>query len=64
MNAENFAYWMNGAIELGRQKSFDNDQVKIIQDHLGLVIKKVTPMYQLTQGPGLSFGSGPPALTC
>lgn len=43
MNAETFAYWIQGAIELGQIKTFNEQQVQIIQDHLNLVFNKVTP---------------------
>ena len=56
MNAENFAYWINGALELGQLKELNAEQVKIVQDHLGLVIKKVTPQYQFP-----TLGVNPPA---
>jgi hypothetical protein len=51
MNAENFAYWMQGALELGQCKELNEAQVKIVQDHLNLVLKKVTPQYNLPQMP-------------
>ena len=44
MNAENFCYWVQGALELGRVDGLDSTQVQIIQDHLDLVFNKVTPV--------------------
>lgn len=43
MTPENFAYWLQGALELGKQVTFERDQVIVIQDHLNLVFKKETP---------------------
>lgn len=43
MNAEQFAYWLQGALELGQVTKFNETQVRIIQDHLDLVFNKVTP---------------------
>lgn len=54
MNAENFTYWMQGALELGQLRELNVEQVKIVQDHLNLVIKKVTPQYGITQSPGFT----------
>lgn len=51
MSPENFAYWLNGAFELGGLNNLNNDQVKIVKDHLALVLKKVTPQY----GYGISI---------
>lgn len=44
MTTENFTYWLQGALELGQVQSFNEDQVRIIQDHLDLVFNKVTPL--------------------
>lgn len=55
MNAENFTYWMQGALELGQLRELNVEQVKIVQDHLNLVIKKVTPQYQFP-----TLGINPP----
>lgn len=56
MDATSFAYWLQGALELGGLKSLDEVQVKIVQDHLDLVFKKVTPVRQVVT-------STPPATT-
>ena len=55
MDATNFTYWLQGAIELGRITEFDSHQVQVIQDHLGLVIKKVTPQYSIQSPPNLTM---------
>lgn len=59
MEAKDFVYWLQGALELGQLKELNETQVKIVQDHLNLVLKKVTPQYSIpsmpvlrTPGPG------------
>ncbi len=42
MTPLNFVYWLQGCIELGC-KTFDEHQVRVIRDHLELVLKKETP---------------------
>lgn len=55
MNAENFTYWLQGFFELKKtidhREGFSPETVKVIEDHLQLVFKKVTPQYQITQSP-------------
>ena len=46
MDSTNFAYWLQGALELfpdAMSKGLSGQQVQIIQDHLDLVLNKVTP---------------------
>jgi len=46
MNAEKFAYWLQGALELNPdmlEKGMTPEQAQTIQDHLNLVFNKVTP---------------------
>lgn len=46
MKSEEFAFWLNGALELNPEmleKGMTPTQVKIIKDHLDLVFNKVTP---------------------
>lgn len=47
MNAENFIYWLNGYFEIreatGASVTLDSGQVKVIRDHIALVMDKVTP---------------------
>lgn len=57
MTAEAFVYWLQGALELGQRKELNEAQVKIVQDHLNLVLNKVTPNYNTPQMPKL--GSTP-----
>lgn len=50
MTAEQFVYWLQGALELGTVTTLDSIQVQIIQDHLDLVLKKETPVRQKLAG--------------
>jgi hypothetical protein len=43
MTSENFAYWLNGFIEMNGGQTPTKEQWKTICDHLALVFKKVTP---------------------
>lgn len=48
MTPENFVYWLNGYLELrdagtDPRSSLDPSQVKVIKEHLKLVMTKVTP---------------------
>lgn len=45
MTPENFCYWLRGYIELsGPGTNLSPEQIKIINDHLSLVMQKVTPV--------------------
>jgi hypothetical protein len=45
MNAQEFAYWLNGFVELtGNDAPPTSAQWKSIKEHLNLVFKKVTPV--------------------
>lgn len=47
MTPENFVYWLQGMLEIGDVKKLNKEQVKIIKDHINLVLTKVTPpVYQ------------------
>ena len=37
-----FCYWLQGALELGGNKSFSEEQVEVLNEHLKLVFTKVT----------------------
>jgi hypothetical protein len=58
LEALQFCYWLQGALELGQQEALTKEQVKIVQDHLNLVLRKVTPQYNVPAMPTLrpSFG--------
>ena len=43
MTTENFAYWLQGFMEISNTKELDERKTQIIKDHLALVFKKVTP---------------------
>lgn len=58
MEALQFCYWLQGALELGQQQALSEEQVKIVQDHLNLVLKKVTPQYNVPSMPKLSVTPG------
>ena len=41
MSPENFCYWLQGALELGKE-DFNKEETAIIKEHLSLVFNKVT----------------------
>lgn len=43
MNPEQFAYWLQGFLEMSETKTISEKQVQIIKDHLNLVFEKKTP---------------------
>ena len=43
MNADEFAYWLQGFFELSESNQLTDKQVEIIKNHLQLVFEKVTP---------------------
>lgn len=43
MSPEQFAYWLNGFVEMNPNAMVTGTQWQIIKDHLALVHKKVTP---------------------
>lgn len=45
MTPENFAYWLQGYVELTDGKLPDKKTWKHIIDHLNLLFKKETPLY-------------------
>ncbi len=45
MSPEQFAYWLQGFLELGDVKEIDPRETQIIKDHLKLVFSKETPVY-------------------
>ena len=42
MNEKEFCYWLKSAFELSDIKSFNEEQTKLIKEHLDLVFNKVT----------------------
>jgi hypothetical protein len=53
MTAEQFAYWLNGFVELSEWKQPTPEQWKSICEHLGTVFNKVTPDVKVT-GPAFA----------
>lgn len=53
MTPENFVYWLQGVLEIANPKQLDEEQIKIIKDHIKLVLKKETPNYTITTTPGI-----------
>lgn len=51
MSPENFAYWLQGFVELTAGQPPSNAQWKSIREHLDLVFKKVTPPIQTGPAP-------------
>lgn len=50
-----FCYWLQGALELGGNKSFSEEQVQVLNEHLNLVFAKVTSPTKLPKiGPGVA----------
>jgi hypothetical protein len=45
MTPEQFAYWLQGFVELTETRQFSEQQTQIIKDHLKLVFDKRTPTY-------------------
>jgi len=39
----NFIYWLNGFFELSGATTLNEQQVKVLKEHMALVMKKVTP---------------------
>ena len=48
MTPEQFAYWLHGYFEISQSTELNEEQVKIVKDHLELCFKKVTPSYYLS----------------
>lgn len=44
MTAEQFTYWLNGYFELSGATTLNEQQVKVVKDHIALVLKKETPV--------------------
>lgn len=43
MNERDFLYWLNGFLELSGSVTLNEKQVRIIKEHIALVMTKVTP---------------------
>ena len=54
MTAEQFTYWLQGFFELSRTTTLNEQQVKIVKDHIALVLNKVTTEYD-TKGKDVIY---------
>lgn len=45
MTERDFIYWLQGFLELSNASSMTPEQIKMIKDHLALVMNKATPFY-------------------
>lgn len=43
MTERDFVYWLNGFMELSGAASMDEEQVRVVREHLSLVLRKKTP---------------------
>jgi hypothetical protein len=53
MTERDFVYWLQGYLEVSGAKEISPEQVQIIKDHIGLVLKKVTPQYKISTTPAI-----------
>ena len=55
MTTEQFVYWLQGYFELSGAKTLNEEQVKIVKDHIALVLKKETPNWYIApNGPHIN----------
>ena len=60
MTAEQLTYWLQGFFELSGATTLNEAQVKILKEHLGLVVKKVTPnTVTIIGGQGVGYDPKP-----
>ena len=45
MSPENFVYWLQGFLEISGAPDMSEQQLRIVRDHLELVLSKETPVY-------------------
>ncbi len=71
MTPENFVYWMQGFLEIGKPTSINAEQIEEIKNHIALVLLKETPapkfqfingLNNTPVGTGISFTPGPTGL--
>ena len=53
MNAQEFAYWLKGFVEMNPAAMVTETQWQIMKDHLELVFKKETPL-RFSAVPGIT----------
>lgn len=56
MNSQEFAFWLQGFVELQDSDSISDKQWLVIKDHLKLVFDKVTPEYKIDIKPSVLPG--------
>lgn len=70
MNAENFAYWLQGFFEMTEAQQLTPEQVKMIKTHLGYVFAQPIPASKARLPSALEdlplgfLGGSPTVLTC
>lgn len=67
MTPEQFAYWLQGFVELNPQAMLTLTQWQVVKDHLALVHRKVTPVRMpnlVPPGSQYPFLTNPPAIMC
>jgi hypothetical protein len=43
MTPENFVFWLQGFLEIAKPETITSQQIQIINDHMRLVLQKITP---------------------
>jgi len=67
MNSRDFIYWLQGYLEItdplehSNQMSLLPEQIKVIKDHIALVLEKETPNYQITINPPIDVSQTSPS---
>jgi hypothetical protein len=59
MTPEQFAYWLQGFMEICNPETLDEEQTQIIKDHLALVFNKQTPARTVPNAPANPTWSNP-----
>ncbi|MEH1808504.1 hypothetical protein [Nostoc sp.] len=55
MTSRDFCYWLQGVFEGGQVTSLNEEQVKIISDHLAMVfVHEIDPSFPLSQQQALT----------
>ena len=57
MTGIDFVYWLQGFLEIQNPQSINKEQINIIKDHIGLVLKKETPKYLTIDNNNVKFDS-------
>lgn len=51
MQSRDFVFWLQGAIELGDMKTMNEEQMKVLKEHLHLVFTHDPEVEKLRHGP-------------